>query len=318
MNLPMKLSSAIAAACLISVGVVAAERPAEIHIPGDRVVPESLTSDREGVIYIGSLAARTIFRVEPGSDTAQPWIQPGTDGMQSILGVLADDASKTLWACSISDPAPPDGPQPPPSTLYAFDLKSGSPKGKYVLPTAGAVCNDIAVGPDGTAYATDTANMQIVSLKRGAKALEVWSADDAFGPKGGVLDGIAVLKGAVYVNTLATSKLFRAPIQRDGKAGPATQVKLDRALERPDGMRTFGRNKLLIVEGGGPGRLARIDFDGEDGKLTTLKEGYPDNAVAVTVVGETGYVLEAQFKARRDPTYKANPFHATAVHVGKP
>lgn len=318
MTLAMKLSRAIMAACLIGGGVAAAAPPAEIHIPGDRVVPESLTSDKQGVIYIGSIVARTIFRVEPGSDTAQPWIQPGTDGMQGILGVFADDASKTLWVCSISDPAPPDGPPPPPSTLYAFDLKSGSPKGKYPLPTAGAVCNDIAVGRDGTAYVTDTANMQIVSLKPGAKALEVWSADEAFGPKGGVLDGIAVLKDAVYVNTLATSKLFRAPIQRDGKAGAATEVKLDRALERPDGMRSFGKNKLLIVEGGGPGRLARIDFNGEEGALTTLKEGYPDNAVAVTVVGETGYVLEAQFKVRRDPTYKAKPFHATAVHVGKP
>ena len=40
--------------------------------------------------------------------------------------------------------------------------------------------------------------------------------------------------------------------------------------------------------------------------------------VAVTVVGQTGYVLEAQFKARRDPTYVPKPFKATAVHVGKP
>lgn len=317
----MKGSKALTAAtltCLMSFAVAAAEPPAEIHIPGDRVVPESLTSDKKGVIYIGSIAARTIFRVERGSDTAQPWVQPGTDGLQGILGVLADDASKTLWACSISDPAPADAPPPPPSTLHAFDLKSGAPKGKYPLPTAGAVCNDIAVGADGTVYATDTANMQVVSLKRGAKALEVWSSDETYGPKGGVLDGIAVIKDAVYVNTLATSKLFRTPIQRDGKAGPATEVKLDRALERPDGMRTFGKDKLLIVEGGGPGRLSRLDFTGDEGKLTTLKEGYPDNAVAVAVVGETGYVLEAQFKARRDPNYKPNPFHATAVHVGKP
>lgn len=324
MNTRCGTSAVAGALCAIGMTMVAslalaAGLPSEIHIPGERVVPESFTSSKSGVIYIGSVAARTIYRVPAGGDTAAPWIQPDTEGLRNIYGVFADDASGTLWACSNGTAAPVGEPLTAPGELFAFDMKSAKLKGRYPFPTPGATCNDIAVDAKGTAYATDTPNMQVVSLKRGAKSLEVWSEPGAFGPKGGVLDGICVLRNTLFVNTLATSKLFSVPIERDGKAGAATEVRLDRALDRPDGMRSFGKDKILVVEGGGVGRLSRIDFVREEAKVTTLKEGFPDNPVAVAVVGETGYVLEAQFKARRpDPAYTPKPFHATAVPVGKP
>jgi hypothetical protein len=53
-----------------------------------------------------------------------------------------------------------------------------------------------------------------------------------------VHDGISVLGKRVYVNTLVTSKLFTIPIESTGKAGRPVEVKLDRAIERPDGMRS--------------------------------------------------------------------------------
>ncbi len=57
--------------------------------------------------------------------------------------------------------------------------------------------------------------------------------------------------------------------------------------------------------------------------MTTLKEGFPDGPVGVTVVGTTAYVLEAQFASLRPPQGgaappPAKPFKATAVEVGKP
>lgn len=298
-----------------------AAAPGEIVIPGSRVFPESITSTRNGTVIIGSVGARTIFRAQPGSAAAEAWIQPGTDGMQGVFGVLADERSKTLWACSGSFGAPPDGSAPPPSTLHAFDLETGAPKGKYPMPMPRAFCNDIAVAPDGTAYATDTSNMLVVRLKRGGKSLEVWAGNGSFGPTGGILDGIAVVGRRVLVNALGTSKLFSAPIQSNGGAGEITEVKLDRALEQPDGMRSFGKSGLLVVEGGGGGRLSKITLSGDSGKVTTVKEGYPDGPVAVTVVDTTAYVLEGQLGAMRGPQAAdapAKPFHATAVEVGKP
>ncbi|HEV7715765.1 MAG TPA: hypothetical protein VGO53_09225 [Steroidobacteraceae bacterium] len=303
----------------------AAAPPATITIPGERLITESLTSSKDGSVFVGSVMGRTIFRAKPGAEAAEAWIQPGTDGMAGIFGVFADDKSNTLWACSGSfGGGPPGGnaPPPPPSALHAFDLKSGAPKGKYVFPTAGGFCNDIAVDKDGNAYATDTNNMQVVLLKKGAKELVVWSAPDAFGPKGGVLDGIAVLGDRVITNTLGTSKLWSTPIGKDGKPGATVELKLDTPVERPDGMRSFGKSSLLVAEGGNGGKLSKVVLDGDSGKRTVLKEGFPDGPVAVTVVGTTGYVLEGQLGGMRPAPGAAppapKPFKATAVEVGKP
>ena len=294
----------LVAGSMAAATVAQAAAPAEIKIPGERIFPESMTSTPDGTLIIGSVGAKTIFRVKPGSDRAESWIQPGTDGLSSVFGVLADAKSNTLWACS-SVFGPPGAAPAAPSTLYAFDLKSGASKGHYPFPTPGAFCNDIAIGADGTAYATDTSNMEIVSLEKGGSALQVWAGSGAFGPKGGVLDGISVLGKRVVVNALLTSKLFSVPIESNGSSGKVTEVQLDRAIDHPDGMRTFGKDGVLIVEGGSGGRLSKIELKGDTGKVTTIKEGYPDGPVAVTVVGTTGYVLEGQIMAMR-----AGPGHA--------
>jgi hypothetical protein len=163
--------------------------------------------------------------------------------------------------------------------------------------------------------------MEVVRLPKGTKQLEVWAGNGAFGPKGGILHGISVLGSRLFVNTLATSKLFVVPIEADGKAGTISEVKLDRPIDRPDGMRSYGTDTLLIVEGGGAGRASRIKITGDSGQVTTLKQGYPDGIVAITAVGSIAYVLEGQLKilfGPPDPNAKTNPFHATAVDVGHP
>ncbi|HXA92239.1 MAG TPA: hypothetical protein VNU73_03240, partial [Steroidobacteraceae bacterium] len=228
----------------------------------------------------------------------------------------------TLYVCSNVLGPPGAGPAVN-ATLLTFDSKSGAPKGHYVFPTEKATCNDIAVDADGNAYATDTSNMEIVTLKKGGTALTVWAGSGAFGPKGGVLDGISVVGKRVLVNALATSKLFSVPVNGDGTAGTVVEVKLDRPIERPDGMRAFGQDGLLVVEGGHGGRLSQVTLSRDSGVATTIKEGYPDGPVAVTVVGMTAYVLEGQLALmmRRAPATTdspAKPFRATAVPVGKP
>jgi glucose/arabinose dehydrogenase/mono/diheme cytochrome c family protein len=292
--------------------------PAELMVPGEKIYPESLTTAADGRVIIGSIGARTIYAVKPGSSTAEPWIQPDDQPALGILGVFADNKANTLWAC-FSSAGPPNSPKAP-SVLKAFDLQTGALKEKYQLPGGDAFCNDIAVGSDGTAYVSDTNNMQIDRLPKGNHQLEVWAGDGGFGAKGGVLDGISVLGDRVIVNTLDTSKLFSVPIKGDGSAGAITEIKLDHPIDRPDGMRAFGKDSVLIVEGGPTAKLSRITINGDSGQVTNLKEGCPDGPVSVTVVGTTGYVLGGQlgqlFNPNADQT--AKPFRAIAVEVGKP
>ena len=321
---PLHLAAGLIGMAVAAAGAQAATLPAEVVINGEKIFPESMTSAPDGSLIFGSIGQHAIYRSKPGAATADVWVQPNTDGIGSIFGVFSDPKSNTLWACS-GTPAfgPPaaGAPPPPPSALHAFDLKTGAPKGNYPFPTAGGFCNDIAVDAAGNAYATDTMNMEVVRLKKGAAALEVWAGNGAFGPKGGVLDGVSVLGKRVLVNALATSKVFNIPIESDGKAGAVTEVTLDKAISHPDGMRSWGKDKLLIIEGGEGGRLSKITLTDNNGKVEQIKAGYPDGPVAVAVVGTTAYVVESQFaamRARPGATVEVKPFKATSVEIGKP
>ena len=81
--------------------VTAAAQPiTEIALPGKRVFPESITSISDGTLIIGSLGFGNVSRIAPGKTTAEEWIKPGTGGLNQVLGVYAEEKSKTLWVCS--------------------------------------------------------------------------------------------------------------------------------------------------------------------------------------------------------------------------
>lgn len=266
--------------------------PAEISIPGTGIFPESLTSSSDGSIYIGSVGQAQVYRAKAGNATAEPFIAPGAGGIKQVFGVLADDASGSLWVCSnqVNAGGPP-GPVPGViNGLYSFDLATGAARAHYDFPKDG-MCNDIAVGGNGDVYATDTQGMQVLRLPKGGSTLEVWSAKGAFGPPGGVLDGIAVVGNRVVVNTLRTSKLFAVDIGSDGKAGKVVELKTSEPLVGPDGMRAYGGDGILVTHG--QGKVQHVVINGDDATVRTVKDGL-EGVVSVTTVGKYAYALEGQ------------------------
>jgi sugar lactone lactonase YvrE len=314
-----RVATSFSATILLLAGSAAAtgaERT-DISIPGDHVFPESITSTSDGTIIIGSLAQGMIFRVPPGGTTAEPWVKPGTNGLMSVIGVLADERSNTLWACS-SDLSEmgvtvPSGQKL--TALKSFDLKTGQPKGSVPLPGDKTFCNDLAIGPDGAAYVTDSFNPHILRLKPDAKQFEVWVRDDRFGGPGFNLDGIAFGgDGQLYVNTFESGKLFRVAVEQGGASGKVTALQTDAPVDHLDGMRAVGSNSLLVVEGV-HGRLDLISVTGNNAKVQTLHDGYTD-PVSLTVVGDTAWVLEGQLRYLFDPKFKGQtpkPFRAYPV-----
>jgi sugar lactone lactonase YvrE len=296
----------------------------EITFPGEHAYPESLTATSDGTIYAGSLYEGGIFRVAPGAATAEQWIKPGANDSMNTLGVFADEKAGTLWVCSSNlsgfGVKPPGGVKP--VALKAFDLKTGAGKGSWPLPGEKSLCNDMVVGSDGSVYVAESFQPHILKLAPGGTSLEVWATDPKFsGGEGPGLDGITIGQdGNLYVNTFATGLLFRVEIGQGGKAGRITQLKTTpSSFEHPDGMRAYGKNGLLVVEGADAGRFDIIEVDGDNANVKTVKSGYKQ-PVSVWQIGQTAWVLEGQLGTLFDPPEKRGkpgPFHAYAVELPK-
>jgi hypothetical protein len=313
----------IAGLVMISGGATRAQQ--NVVVPGRTDFPESITSTADGTLFMSSMAGGRIFRATPGAAEATEWIKPGTNGLLSVLGVLADEKNDTLYACSpdlskagIKIPA-----GQPPGALKTFDLKTGASKGSFPLPDPHlfgqtSLCNDIAVAPDGSAYITDSFNAHILRLKPGAKQLEVWATDDRWKVKGPQLDGIAVLNdGNVYANIFEGNGLYRVQMRPDGSAGIVTRLTTSLPLYHSDGLRPYEGNKLLMVEGEGVGRLDLITVSGNDANIDVVKSGFL-GPVSVTPVGNVAYVMDTPLKYLFDPNYKTKvppPFTAYEVQL---
>jgi hypothetical protein len=158
--------------------------------------------------------------------------------------------------------------------LKGFDLKTGQGKVSAELPGDHTLCNDIAIGADGSAFVTNSVAPQILRLPPGSNQLEVWADDPLLAPPAGGagLDGIAFgTSGSLYVDTYTPGELFRVDVV-DGKAAKVTKLKPSRPLTLSDAIRPLGGNEFLIIEGAG--RLDRIRIQGNDAMIETLKDGY--------------------------------------------
>lgn len=293
--------------CVISLALFAAEKITEISIsqPKD-LFPESITSLKDGTIILGSVPGG-IFKIKPGDTEAQPFIAREGNGFTTLLGVLADEKANTLWVCNTN-----------PGVLKAFELGAGKAKGSYPMP-AGAVCNDIAVADNGTAYASDTAGAKLFMLKKGATALEEAAAD----PLLAGVDGLAFGdKNTLYVNSVTANKLIRLDLGPDGKSKKVTELKLSDPLGAPDGLRALGKHKFVQAENGNAaragGRLTLVTVDPQTNIATikTLKEGMLATP-ATTATKGMAWVVEGKQDYRngknkgQDPT----PFKLYAVKL---
>jgi sugar lactone lactonase YvrE len=298
-------TTALALVLGIACGVGAHAETAPVAL-ADNSFPESLTSTSDGTLYAGSFNHGGVVKAAPGGK-AETFIKPGDGGSRSVLGVLADEKSGTLYVCSndlsaMGVEGPGDGKG---ASLKTFDLKTGAATGSFPLKDAKSLCNDIAVGSDGTAYITDSFAPYVYSLKPGASALDVWATDALLAPaKDGVgLDGIAVgSDGDLYVTTYIPAKLFRIAV-KDGKAGQVTELKPSRALDHADAMRAHGDGFLLIE---GAGRLDKVTVKGDQAEIDVIKDGFAE-PVSVTQVGDTGWVAEGKLSYLIGDNKKKDP-----------
>jgi hypothetical protein len=284
--------------------------PHDVRIDDVNVYPESLSSGPDGALYIGSMKG-IVFRARPHAAMAEPWIQPTAEnGILSLLGVLVDARSNTLWLCSSPSPL-----RSPPAvgvaSLMAFDLKTGARKGARPFPAPASACNDITIGKDGSAYASDTPNGRIFLLKPHAKALELFAED----PKLKGIDGIVFSgDGVLYANIVSRGALVRIDRGKDGKFAGVTELKLSQPVEGPDGFRLISGHRFLLAEGNS-GKVDEATIEGDEATIKVLKEGLV-SPPGVTLVGGTAYAIEGKIMYLIDPKLKGQSpgaFFARAI-----
>ena len=291
-------------ACLSS-PLLAAE-PVLVPFPHD--FAESITATSDGALIFSSFTGGRISRAAPGATEASEWIKPGSNGLLSVLGVLADEASNTLYACSVDASGfgvvVPSGTKP--GALKTFDLKTGAPKASYDVPAGDDRRPDAVVqrhgrDGDGTVYITDSLSGRILRLKKGASALETWATDPRWDVKGPQLDGIAMLAdGNLYANIFEGDGLYRIEIKPDGSAGAITKLETSRKLYHSDGLRQFGPQSLIMVEGEKVGTLDLLTISGNSAKVETVKDGF-DGPVSLVQVGDVAHVLDDPLRYLFDP-----------------
>lgn len=284
----------------------------DILIDGTGVHPESVTSSEDGSLFTGSIPG-IIYRAGPSDTKAVPFITPDAEnGLRSTYGVLADDTQERLWVCSVA-PFGARGPQPP-TEVVAFELKSGKLIGRWPFPGGTGTCNDIAIAPDGAAYATDTPGGRIVKLAKGGTALEVVVADDRL--KG--IDGLAFeASGALIINNVQKHELWRVTLPAAGKPAALTLLTASRKMEGPDGIRPIGGNRFLQAEGTG-GRITLVTIEGDNARIEVLREGL-DSSPGVTLIGNTVYAVEGKGQYLFNPQFRGkDPGQFKAIAIPLP
>jgi hypothetical protein len=150
---------------VVVVGFVQATFAADILIADAKSEPESLTMAPGGMLIVGSASSPFVYKVRPGSSTAEKFIDASVEGPGTFfLGMLADAASNTLWTCQLT-PVPNTTPAQRHTALRGFDLATGAPKMRWNLPGDSNVCNDFTIGPDKALYITDTIPGRIFSCR---------------------------------------------------------------------------------------------------------------------------------------------------------
>lgn len=239
----------------------------------------------DGTLIVGSASSPYVYKVRPGSTVAEKFVDASSEAPGTFFfGMLADAGSGMLWTCQLT-PVPDATPSRRHTALRGFDLATGAAKVRWNLPGENSTCNDLAVGPDKALYFTDTANGKIYRLPVGSAAAEIYLEHRTLMG----VDGITFLDGVMYVNNVVFNKLYRIPVDADGKPQSPVDIWMDQPVKGPDGMRA-AHGKLIVAENGS-GKITALTVNGDRASVTVLKEGLK-TPTGVEPAGDTIWIAE--------------------------
>ncbi len=129
------------------------------------------------------------------------------------------------------------------------------------------------------------------------------------------IDGLAFgEKTVLYVNSVTENKLVRVDFGPDGKSKDIIELKLSQPLTRPDGMRTIGKDRLLMAENSGNMDIVTITgLNFQNADIKVIKSGL-ESTPAVTATRGMAWIAEGKLNYQlRSETQGQKPRPLQAV-----
>ena len=273
------------------------ELPAMIVAERGGFIPEGIEYDStNGRILTGSLAEGSIFQIHPDGRVTAVVTDPD---LVSSVGIEVDEPRNRLLVAN-SDRAVFGGGGAGQAKLGVYNLTSGEPLAMVDLaaaianPPADAVyfVNDVAVGEDGTAYATDSRMNVVYRVGTDYTASVLYR----FEPMEGLgLNGI-VHHPSGYLLVAGGSRLYKVTLNQPS----ATEVTLPEPVPGQDGMLWTADGNLAIVSNSGSRVVALTSSDDWATAQLAGVATYEGQATTAAAVGDQLYVVHPHF-ADADP-----------------
>jgi len=144
--------------------------PTAIELEDRMLIPEGIAYDAHTQnFFIGSVAQRKILRIGVANMVTE--FARSELGLDSILGLAVDSPRRLLYAVSTSA-LTTDGEAKRRNGVFVFDVDTGRMLRRIDVPAARQL-NDVAVGPGGRVFASDSASGAIYEIPREGAAREV-------------------------------------------------------------------------------------------------------------------------------------------------
>ncbi|WP_114950829.1 hypothetical protein [Sphingosinicella terrae] len=243
----------------------AARRPIEAsivlsHIPAEHRLVEGIAWDPVSRrLFASAVVGRYLLSL-----SEQGWAPVPDLGAGSLIGVAVDRPRQLLWVASrvVEQTPSPEGAF---RGLLAVDLESRRLVRRVAAPE-GTGPGDIAIGPDGTVFASDPTGGGLYRLAPGAETME------AVVPPGRLRSpqGIAV---AADGRRLYVSDYGRGIAIVDPESGTVADLVPDAPmmLSGTDGLMLHGGDLIAIQNGTEPRRIVRIRLDAGGTRATALE-----------------------------------------------
>lgn len=223
---------------------------------GDALI-EALAIDNETErLYLGGVAERRIYRVEPFAPTEFEVFAGEDDPIGSIFGMAADRVNGRLYAVEGVVPQTPLSEGETPGTaLLALDLETGELIARHTLEGAERM-GDLTVR-DGIVFVSDADAGRIYRLNGPRGALELYAEDDRFAS----LQGLAQARGALWVVDYALGLWRIDPVTRHAHLQPSPE---GASLIGLDGLVADRLGRLFVIRNGAaPTGVFELVFDAQ-------------------------------------------------------